>query len=216
MFLWMIKYCWNRTFERGKMLWLSFKFCANVKQLFFFCKKDSSKSIISPLNLFLTHKNFRNMIQRIQSVYLFLVVASMASLFFLPFSSVETTENNITSMHVFEVMGHKTFQDNVQTQNAPFYPILILTVVVIVLSLLNLFLYKHRLKQIRLCQLIMLLIVVLVVLIFQQSETRATDVTHVVYHVGTYITVISIVWVFLASKAIKKDEDLVRSADRLR
>ena len=156
------------------------------------------------------------MIQRIQSIYLLVVAASMASLFFLPFSSVETTENGVVSMHVFDVMGHKTFQDNIQIQNATFYPILILTPVVIALSLLNLLLYKHRLKQIRLCQLIMLLIVVLVVLIFQQSETRATDVTHVVYHIGTYITVVAIVWVFLASKAIKKDEELVRSADRLR
>ena len=117
--------------------------------------------------------------------------------------AVETAENGVVSMHVFDVMGHKTFQDNIQTQNAPFYPILILTPVVIALSLLNLLLYKHRLKQIRLCQLIMLLIVVLVVLIFQQSETRATDVTHVVYHIGTYITVVAIVWVFLASQTAR-------------
>ena len=110
------------------------------------------------------------MIQRIQSIYLLVVAASMASLFFLPFSSVETTENGVVSMHVFDVMGHKTFQDNIQIQNATFYPILILTPVVIALSLLNLLLYKHRLKQIRLCQLIMLLIVVLVVLIFNNQR----------------------------------------------
>ena len=156
------------------------------------------------------------MIQRIQSVYLLLVIASMASLFFLPLSSVSTTENNVVSIHVYNVMGHKTFQENVQTQNTPGYPVLVLCLVILTLTLLNLFLFKHIQKQIKLCQLIMLLIVVLIALVFQQSEVVATEKTHVVYHVGTYVTVASILWVFLASKAIKKDEELVRSADRLR
>ena len=156
------------------------------------------------------------MIQRIQSVYLLFVIASMASLFFLPLSSVSTTENNVVSIHVYNVMGHKTFQENVQTQNTPGYPVLVLCLVILTLTLLNLFLFKHRQKQIKLCQLIMLLIVVLIALVFQQSEVVATEKTHVVYHVGTYVTVASILWVFLASKAVKKDEELVRSADRLR
>jgi DMSO reductase anchor subunit len=80
--------------------------------------------------------------------------------------------------------------------------------------------YRNRKQQITLCWLSYLLILGLVVLLYLSVDhivANLQDATApVAYGVSTYLPVVALVFVFLAKRAIKKDELLVSSQDRLR
>jgi len=40
--------------------------------------------------------------------------------------------------------------------------------------------------------------------------------SEIIYELGSFLPIIAAVFTFLASRSIKKDEDLIRSADRIR
>jgi len=136
------------------------------------------------------------MIQRIQSIYL-LLVAVIAGLGL--YSPLWTNNKNI------EVKGF----DNVY--------ILALFVFVIVLSVVSLFLFKNRKLQFVLGR-INILINILLLSVFGYYALNFSGEIVVVSEkeIGLIIPFVSIVFLFMANKAIKKDEDLVKSVDRLR
>jgi glucan phosphoethanolaminetransferase (alkaline phosphatase superfamily) len=101
-----------------------------------------------------------------------------------------------------------------------FYNIIyvVFNVVVALLSLIIIFLYKNRNLQLRLSGLNMLLICIFIAVIFYFADyakaASAGSIVH--YGIGCYVPLIQLIFTFLAMRAIKKDEQLVRSADRLR
>tara|TARA_B100000886_G_scaffold335217_1_gene291949 strand:+ start:57 stop:218 length:162 start_codon:yes stop_codon:yes gene_type:complete len=48
------------------------------------------------------------------------------------------------------------------------------------------------------------------------DDQENVEILNEVYHVGFYMLISSIPFLFLANRGIKKDEDLVKSLDRLR
>tara|TARA_Y100000589_G_scaffold328065_1_gene371367 strand:+ start:49 stop:210 length:162 start_codon:yes stop_codon:yes gene_type:complete len=48
------------------------------------------------------------------------------------------------------------------------------------------------------------------------GDQENVEVQNQVYHVGFYMLISSIPFLFLANRGIKKDDDLVKSLDRLR
>jgi hypothetical protein len=71
--------------------------------------------------------------------------------------------------------------------------------------------------QIKLTKTTLLLNILLIVAIFfyaDNIEKKLNSPSH--YNISSYITLLTLILTFLASKAIKKDEELVKSADRLR
>ncbi|WP_010177491.1 DUF4293 domain-containing protein [Aquimarina agarilytica] len=132
------------------------------------------------------------MIQRIQSVYLLLaaLVSGVLSYFF------------------------PTGFDKVGEISAPFYYEMLL--ISALLSFIIIFVFKNRKLQFVLGRLNILLNVILLGVFVYLTLTVSGEVFASEKGIGRFIPVLSIVLIVLANKAIKKDEQLVKSVDRLR
>ena len=145
---------------------------------------------------------FRGMIQRVQSLYLLLTALISAAMFFLPLFELPSATADAAPMK-FMI-----------TSNAL---LLVLSSAIGALSFIVIFIFKNRPFQMRVCRLILILIFVMIGLLFYTSDTISNGLNQkVIYKIGTYLPLLQVVFVFLAHYAIKKDEKLVRSADRLR
>jgi len=132
------------------------------------------------------------MIQRIQSVYLFFVFCLMAIPVFVPFYPSSTT----SFMTGF---------------NRGYFAM------VAVLAIITIFFYKKRNKQIGICYAMLLLIILIYCINFIFDRLRI-PVIELFSHTRFIFVfpVIAFILIYLAIRAIKKDEKLVRSLDRLR
>ncbi len=158
------------------------------------------------------------MIQRIQSLYLLLVTASLVCLFFLPFASV-TLVADAASFKILHLMDIAVYQNSVEKIKTAIYLPVILNTILLAISIVAIFIYKNRKIQMMLCKVMLLLLSVFTALMFYNAETlNANDgsTTKIIYHAGTYMPVICLVLAYMAYHAIKKDDELVKSADRLR
>ncbi|HEU4495479.1 MAG TPA: DUF4293 domain-containing protein, partial [Flavobacterium sp.] len=82
------------------------------------------------------------------------------------------------------------------------------------LSFLTIFLFKNRKLQFVLCRLNIILNLILLGLFIYRSLSISGGVATPEKGIGMFLPIFSIVFLVLANKAIKKDEDLVKSADR--
>lgn len=145
------------------------------------------------------------MIQRIQSVFLLLAGASYASLFTLPVATSEETFGTIMADGVFD-----TYE---------FIWLLVVAVLSIVLSLVNIFLFKNRKLQKRICLMTTLLGLIWAalafykILILEEKGGMDTSVDHGLAFLGVLS---AIVFTALAIHFIKKDEKLIKSMSSLR
>ena len=136
------------------------------------------------------------MIQRIQSLFLLIVAVFSLLLIYLPvYEQVATGIGVGISKSVF--LG-------------------VLNSAIGILAFLTIFLYKNRRFQIRLCNLGLLITSVFVFLLFFMADTMSSDSEQIHFLFGSYLPLLQLLFLFLASYFIRKDERLVRSADRLR
>jgi len=84
------------------------------------------------------------------------------------------------------------------------------------LSLISIFMYKNRKSQFVLGRLNIILNFILLGLFVYLSLNLSGETLVSEKGIGMFLPIISIVLLALANKAIKKDEDLVKSVDRLR
>lgn len=136
------------------------------------------------------------MLQRIQSIYLLLAAIASGGLIFV-FSLWENEA------------GNSVFAQEVEV---PF----ILFIVSAVFSLASIFLFKNRKLQFVWGRINILLNFILLGLFVYWSLMVPGEANISEKGIGMFIPVVSIVLLVLANKAIKKDEDLVKSVDRLR
>jgi membrane-bound acyltransferase YfiQ involved in biofilm formation len=98
------------------------------------------------------------------------------------------------------------------------FPLLILVIVSLLMALITIFFYKKRRLQVLLVSINVLLNVVIIALVFllysRIFENRLQIISE--YQFGIYIPLISLVFLVLATRAIRKDEAMVKSSDRLR
>lgn len=146
------------------------------------------------------------MIQRIQSIFLLLASGSLGSLFVTPVSFADFTEPNPSVPASLD--GFLNIYDNKVMLGT--------TALAIALSLLTLFLFKNRPNQIRLAWATMAVTVVLIGLAVWQIQTVSAVVPLKTSILGFISSSLAIIFGFLAIRYIRKDELLVRSADRLR
>lgn len=148
------------------------------------------------------------MIQRKQSLFLLAVVIIAIILFFLPFQKLTTPENTwaiclMPGCSAEKITSHIYFP-------------MILNAIVLVLSIATLFLYKNRVLQFKLSNLLVLFNVMILSLFFLLDFTIIEQGTIISYQFGSFLPVVSTIFAYLASHFIKKDEQLVRNADRIR
>jgi hypothetical protein len=136
------------------------------------------------------------MIQRIQTLYLLIVILLTAA---LPFWV------NLWS----DVKGNEIFaKDDVLISGAFF--------VSAVLALVSILLFKKRQNQFVVNRLNMILNLFLLGFFVYRSLNLSGEISVSEKGIGMLIPIFSIVFLVLANKAIRKDEDLVKSVDRLR
>ena len=152
------------------------------------------------------------MIQRVQSVFLVLAATVMALLFTKPMSFV-SIDQAIPPGNAQSMLADGTFntQDHVI--------LLILVILGIILPVVIIFLYKNRPLQMKLSRLTIALIalsIMLTLLLFYQEYQKIGVGTEVTVQYGYVMLILALLFLVLALRYIRKDEKLVRSADRLR
>ena len=134
------------------------------------------------------------MIQRIQTLYLLGALVASAGFYFVGNSDSEVTADQWSLGAI-----NRTLQ-----------------LIIMVLVVWSIFKFKQRLHQFVLNRLSIILNFVLVGVFAYQSLNLPGEISVSQKGIGVLLPIISIVFLVLANKAIKKDEDLVKSVDRLR
>ena len=155
------------------------------------------------------------MIQRIQSIYLLIAALCSGLLLAAPLYNIETA--TATYQLFLGGMVQTNPKDTILTSQPA---ILAVGILLSLFPIIILFLYKKRQVQMRLAVSAMMAntaMLLLLVGIVNKSIEHITEL-HVkeTYGFGLILPAISIVFLFLANKAIRKDDNLIRSADRLR
>jgi len=153
------------------------------------------------------------MIQRIQTIYLLAAAFIMGALFIKSFYLVGVNVGaGVQSVSPSFADGSFSIYDNPVLEG--------LTLLTSVLSLVCVFLFKNRKTQMLLTRIIILLIVLCIGWagfdFYQQTQSVAGSGASFMPGVGTFLPLVGIVLLFLASANIKKDDKIVRSMDRLR
>jgi len=148
------------------------------------------------------------MIQRIQSIWLLLAAITILCLLFVPIMGVVSN----TGYHTLYGTGLKSPGADGSTTNIP---LLISTVFAGLISLVNIFNFRNRKLQIRIALLNIILILALSAWFFQIIN-GISGATQLDLEPGIYLSLVAIIFTLLAIRGIKKDEKLIRSADRLR
>ena len=152
------------------------------------------------------------MIQRIQTLYLLAVAALMAAAIFTPLAYFAAGVEEY-KLYAFSLQG-------AQESYSTIYMGIIITLATII-PLVNIFLFKNRLLQIRLCAVELMLLVGSAIFMaiyyflsnrmFSQLEFSAHG-----FHIAIIFPLIALVLDYLAMRAIFRDEMLVKSLDRIR
>ena len=136
------------------------------------------------------------MIQRIQSVWL--LIASLCTFFTLKLSFFSGTHMPDNQYH--QLKGIDTGL------------LMITTIALGIVTLFTIFLYKKRIVQLRLC----ILAIVLDLLLLYLYYSEVLKFSQGTYSIASAMHLVIILSLFLAAKAINKDEKLVKDSDRLR
>ena len=140
--------------------------------------------------------NKEEMLQRIQTIYLLIAAIVSAGLIFV--FDLWTTKPEVSFFAKDDMLYLSMFLGSA------------------VLSIASIFMYKNRQNQFVLGRLNIILNFILLGLFVYRSlkVSGETDVSE--KGIGMLLPIFSIVFLVLANKAIKKDEELVKSVDRLR
>ena len=152
------------------------------------------------------------MIQRIQSVYFLLAGLFPAILFFLSLLSFECSGQTYSlSAFSFGVSGQPAL-------HTP-YGVIVFTVLSVVLPIFTIFKFSNRPLQIKLAKYTLLLQALLAVTFAVYAWTFVGDylqATNFTPGFGLLLWALAVVFTILAKKAVQRDEDLVKAADRIR
>ncbi|MEP7264033.1 MAG: DUF4293 domain-containing protein [Bacteroidota bacterium] len=157
------------------------------------------------------------MIQRIQSVILFLAIICGILVFILPvFTFTKTPE-----FPEYTVNGWSTSQkDGNETKELYMNrPLILMNGIVIILTIAVIFMYRNRKRQAKMCHLLMLLQLIFISLLMYDWELAgklAGEGYEWKIASGMAFLILPVILFLIARFYINKDEALVRSADRLR
>jgi hypothetical protein len=155
------------------------------------------------------------MIQRIQTLYLLLAAALTGLLVRLPFCVSHSTNTN----YFANVVGYYSAGNPAVPVYSTTY-LLILTSVIVVTILAAIFMFSSRKNQIRLSIGAILLNGVLASLLINFPGKLHKELPEIANNIefsfGISLPILSALCLILAIRSIRKDEKLVKSADRLR
>lgn len=157
------------------------------------------------------------MLQRIQSIYLLCAIIFLALFAFMPYFNIVTPDVKYTinscGIEVKELLSPLAETPTL----APNYIVAILTGLIAVMSLIAIFLYKNRPKQILVCKVNILFYVALYVVMGIYAYTNYSALGGTAFATTSYVVfpVCALITNWLALEAIKKDEKMVRDSERM-
>ena len=156
------------------------------------------------------------MIQRIQTLYLFIVVIAMSLTLFVP--SMRTISPEDIDYALSTLRGFYPIEQGGFHLTGVTMWLTITNIVILLIALLTIFTYKWRVIQMRFSSFNMVLLIGYYAIFFftryvvlQQNPMDSTTLSWPII-----LPLISAILTYLALRAIAKDEALVRSLDRLR
>jgi hypothetical protein len=156
------------------------------------------------------------MIQRIQSVFLLLLAISMGCVLFLPiWAKTDPLTNQTLTLTATHLTSTVPGQAPIGT-----YPIAGLALASVIVALVEIFQYKKRMVQLMLGSLNMLLITLTLLACFYYVKYVGDGMLNQKipgdFEAGLYLPTLALLLNLLANRFIRRDEQLVRSMDRLR
>ena len=154
------------------------------------------------------------MIQRIQTVYLFFAEILLGILFFVPVAEISSKEGtfylaNLQGIYHESAKGYELLQSN--------WLIMLFWVVCLIITGMTIFMYKNRKRQVQFSIAGLILSLILSSFFFLNVWMVSKQVSgNYSFKVYMIFPVISAILIYLAIRAIGKDEMLVRSIDRIR
>lgn len=160
------------------------------------------------------------MIQRLQSVYLvaIILIAIMVSTGSL-LSGIESTAG-LVKQYDLSLIYFKVYENGVQVTSEIQYGLILILALVIGWTLNVLLAYKNRSKQIKLAKWNFLFMIMLIVALFAKAILYIPGFTFSTQNMQSVFGVALLIFMmYLNMRAlllIKRDEELVKSADRIR
>lgn len=156
------------------------------------------------------------MLQRIQTLYLLIVVITSIVMFFFPLL-IFISDFFYLKLYLYK-FENLTPDSDVVFKFTTVLPLTLVNAGIIALSLLAILRYKNRVSQVKLVRFTLLLSMLMIVGVFVLYPNIVVKSTEAVseFEIGAYIPIINLLFLFLANRNILKDEKLVRSVDRLR
>ena len=153
------------------------------------------------------------MLQRIQTVYLLLIVVLTITTLFLPLAVLQAG-NDLFS---FDASGVSTLMGEPELIY-PTWGLFVLTAIIAIVALVTIFLFKRRILQIRLCVFNALLMLGFYGFFayLAYNFTSSFEGMSLNVRFGLAFPLVNLILDYLAIRNIGADEALVRSLDRLR
>lgn len=153
--------------------------------------------------------------QRIQTLYLGLSILINASIFFLPLAIVKGEGQTA----IYNI--HGLFDEETGEKLGDSFILLVYLIALILVSFIIITMFKKRQLQIKLSQLNLFLQAgflapIFFVMDWAQLNMSLVNEPIVEYQLGTFLALVPLLLIYLAVRGIKKDEALVRAADRIR
>ncbi len=156
------------------------------------------------------------MIQRIQSLFLFLAIVAMTLTYAFPLAYFYGANANL-GLHACHL---DFFDPSPGIIFSPYFmmPMMALGALIIILLITSLFSFKNRRRQLRLNRISIFLVLVFLAGFFFGYVHYLEEATQAIaeYQIGSIMPLIAFILIMLANRGISKDEKLIRSMDRLR
>lgn len=151
------------------------------------------------------------MIQRIQSLYLFLAAVALGLIFFFPLANLSNSQDII----IFNVTGFSKFSI---LEKIPTWPLIVIDLLSLLITIIVIGLFKKRPLQIRLIRIALMLNLGFIALTyFVYGDHLANMIKmQINYSIGSVFPLIALIFHVLAMYSINKDERLIKSIDRIR
>jgi hypothetical protein len=155
------------------------------------------------------------MLQRVQTIWLFLASAAIFSLFLFPYLQIYNIDGSFKAL---KITGVQESLGGQIVQSESFLALTIATVVIGLIPIFTIFLFNNRTLQIKLSYLAIVSILGFSFWLVQTAKQALGAVTlqSENYGLGVILPSLSVFFIVLALRGIRKDEKLIKSADRLR
>ena len=157
------------------------------------------------------------MLQRVQSVLLLAASVLMLLVFIWPLASFYSTQSGIMEMYAYKLKIIAATQGEISVSPVLTGFISLLAVATAGVCIYSISLYKNRIRQVKVTRMALVVNIVFIVVVFALTDyiRKAVNITPE-YGTAAFFPVVALMFQLLAMRFIKKDEELVKSADRLR